>query len=113
MKLITAILQPNALDNVEIRLAHLGGVRGLTISEVSGHGRQRGHTEMYRGAEYTIEFIAKVRIEILAADAEVDAIIDAIVEAARTGAEGDGKVWSSPVEDVVRIRTGERGEAAL
>lgn len=113
MKLITAIIQPAALEKVEISLAGLGGVKGLTISEVSGYGRQRGHTEMYRGAEYTIDFIAKVRIEILAADGEVDAIIDAISEAARTGSAGDGKVWSSPVDDVVRIRTGERGEAAL
>ncbi len=113
MKLITAIIQPSAMEKVEISLAGMGGVHGLTVSEVSGYGRQRGHTEMYRGAEYTIDFIAKVRIEILTVDSEVDAIINTISEAARTGAAGDGKVWASPVEDVVRIRTGERGEAAL
>ncbi|MFT8394820.1 P-II family nitrogen regulator [Propionibacterium sp.] len=112
MKLITAIIQPAAQANVEIALAEYG-IKGMTVSEVAGFGRQRGHTEMYRGAEFTIDFIAKVRIEILAADSEVDAIIDTICTAAKTDVVGDGKVWAMPVEDVVRIRTGERGEKAL
>lgn len=89
------------------------GVHGMTVSEVSGYGRQRGHTEVYRGAEYTIDFIAKVRIEILAADREAEPIIATICEAAHTGTVGDGKVWSCPVEEVVRIRTGERGVGAI
>ncbi|CEI50304.1 P-II family nitrogen regulator [Propionibacterium freudenreichii] len=112
MKLITAIIQPDVLEDVEIALAQ-AGASGMTVSEVSGYGRQRGHTEVYRGAEYTIDFIAKVRIEILAAEAEVEGIISIICESARTGNVGDGKVWSSTVGDVVRIRTGERGAEAL
>ena len=112
MKLITAIIQPHKLDDVKEALA-AAGVHGLTVSEANGYGRQRGHTEVYRGAEYTIDFIAKVRIEILAAEAEVEGIISIICESARTGNVGDGKVWSSTVEDVVRIRTGERGAEAL
>ena len=112
MKLITAIVQPSALEDIEVALARTG-VHGMTVSEVSGYGRQRGHTEVYRGAEYTIDFIAKVRIEILAADREAEPIIATICEAAHTGTVGDGKVWSCPVEEVVRIRTGERGVGAI
>ena len=112
MKLITAIVQPEMLEPVEIALAS-AGVSGMTISEASGYGRQRGHTEVYRGAEYTIDFIAKVRIEILVADAEVDQVISTVCEAARTGEVGDGKVWATPVDEVVRIRTGEHGSDAL
>jgi nitrogen regulatory protein P-II 1 len=88
-------------------------VPGITVSEVQGFGRQRGHTEVYRGAEYTVDFVPKVRIEILVEDGDVDAVVETITEAARTGKIGDGKVWTVPVDDVIRIRTGERGPDAL
>jgi nitrogen regulatory protein P-II 1 len=112
MKLITAIVKPYRLDEVKTALQELG-VHGLTVTEASGYGRQRGHTEVYRGAEYRVDFVPKVRIEVVVDDTDADAVIDAIVKAARTGKIGDGKVWSIPVETVVRVRTGERGPDAL
>lgn len=112
MKLITAILQPAVLTDVQVALAQ-HGMTGMTVSECAGYGRQNGHREVYRGAEYTIDFIAKARLELLVADNEVDAVIDVITQVARTGNVGDGKIWSTPADDVVRIRTGERGNAAL
>lgn len=112
MKLVTAIVQPSMLTQVQIALAQ-HGIAGMTVTEVSGYARQRGHREVYRGAEYTIDFIAKAKIEILLLDAEAAAVIDIITEAARTGAVGDGKVWSTSVDEVVRIRTGERDSAAI
>ena len=112
MKLITAVVKPFKVDDVKEALKGLG-VSGVTVSEVQGFGRQRGHTEVYRGAEYTIDFVPKVRIEILAADNDIERISEAIIAAARTGKIGDGKVWVAPVESVVRIRTGERDADAL
>lgn len=112
MKLITAILKPFKLDDVKNALqAH--GVTGMTVSEASGYGRQGGHTEVYRGAEYTVDLIPKVRLEVLVDDSEADAVIGVIVKAASTGSIGDGKVWSTPVDQVVRVRTGERGVDAI
>ena len=112
MKLVTAILKPFKLDEVKTAL-EAAGVQGMTVSEVQGFGRQRGHTEVYRGAEYTVDFVPKVRIEILVDDADATRVVDAIVAAAQTGSIGDGKVWSTPVDQVVRVRTGERGPEAL
>jgi nitrogen regulatory protein P-II 1 len=112
MKLITAVVKPHRLDEVKSALQDLG-IRGLTVTEASGYGRQRGHTEVYRGAEYQVDLVPKVRIEVLVEDAEAEAAIGAVVEAARTGRIGDGKVWSVPVETAVRVRTGERGPDAL
>jgi nitrogen regulatory protein P-II 1 len=112
MKLITAIVKPYRLDEVKNALQELG-IQGLTVSEASGYGRQRGHTEVYRGAEYQIDLVPKVRIEVVVEDAVADDVIDAIVKAAQTGKIGDGKVWALPVETVVRVRTGERGPDAL
>ncbi|RLP09751.1 P-II family nitrogen regulator [Propionibacterium australiense] len=112
MKLITAIVQPSALEDIEVALAR-AGVHGMTVSEVSGYGAQRGHIEVYRGAEYMIDFIAKVRVEVLSDDHDAESVIATICEAAHTGNVGDGKVWSCPVEEVVRIRTGERGVGAI
>ncbi len=112
MKLITAILKPFKLDEVKNALqAH--GVTGMTVSEASGFGRQGGHTEVYRGAEYTVDLIPKVRLEVLVDDAEAESVIGVIVKAASTGSIGDGKVWSTPVDQVVRVRTGERGPDAI
>jgi len=112
MKLVTAVIKPFKLD--EVRAALLAfGVHGMTVSESSGYGRQRGHTEVYRGAEYTVELLPKVRVDILVDDEDVDGVIDVIVRAARTGKIGDGKVWSTPVQTVIRVRTGERGQEAL
>ncbi len=112
MKLVTAVIKPFKLD--EVRAALLAfGVQGMTVSESSGYGRQRGHTEVYRGAEYTVELLPKVRVEILVDDEDGEDVVDVIVRAARTGKIGDGKVWSVPVETVVRVRTGERGQEAL
>jgi len=112
MKLVTAVIKPFKLD--EVRAALLAfGVHGMTVSESSGYGRQRGHTEVYRGAEYTTELLPKVRVDILVDDEDVDGVIDVIVRAARTGKIGDGKVWSTPVQTVIRVRTGERGQEAL
>ncbi|MCX5003736.1 P-II family nitrogen regulator [Streptomyces sp. NBC_00638] len=112
MKLITAIVKPHRLDEVKDALQEIG-VHGLTVTEASGYGRQRGHTEVYRGAEYRVDLVPKVRIEVVVDDADADAVIDAVVKAAQTGKIGDGKVWSVPVETVVRVRTGERGPDAL
>lgn len=112
MKLITAIVKPSAVDRVKTGLEQ-AGVLGMTVTEVRGCGRQKGRTEVYRGAEYAVDFIAKARIEVVVADETADAAVDAIVAAARTGNIGDGKVWVTPVETVVRVRTGERGPDAV
>lgn len=112
MKLITAIIKPFKLEDVKVALEGRG-IHGLTVSEASGFGRQRGHTEVYRGAEYTVDLVPKVRVEVLVDDANAEAVIDAIVGAAQTGKIGDGKVWMVPVDAVVRVRTGERGPDAL
>ena len=112
MKLVTAIIKPHMLDEVKTALESFG-VEGMTVSEASGFGRQRGHTEVYRGAEYTIDFVPKVRLEILADDVDVDRIVDAVVAAARTDKIGDGKVWVTDVDRIVRIRTGEMGADAV
>ncbi|MFC8797049.1 P-II family nitrogen regulator [Promicromonospora sp. NPDC057138] len=112
MKLVTGVIQPHRLDDVKTALEG-AGVRGMTVSEASGYGRQKGHTEVYRGAEYTVDLVPKVRIEVLVTDADVTAVTDAIVGAAQTGKIGDGKVWVVPVDDVARVRTGEHGDAAL
>ncbi|MBW4716673.1 P-II family nitrogen regulator [Saccharothrix obliqua] len=112
MKLVTAIIKPFTLDEVKAALERLG-VLGMTVSEVQGYGRQKGHTEVYRGAEYTLDFIPKLRVEALIEDTVVEKVLDAVVDAARTGKIGDGKVWVTPVESVVRVRTGERGTDAL
>ena len=112
MKLITAIVKPAKVDEIKVAL-QAAGVAGMTVSETRGFGRQKGHTEIYRGAEYTVDFIPKVRIEILAEDSETGSIVDLIVVTANTGSIGDGKVWVTPVDTVVRVRTGERGGDAL
>ncbi|ALG13037.1 P-II family nitrogen regulator [Kibdelosporangium phytohabitans] len=112
MKLVTAIIKPFTLDDVKAALEQLG-VLGMTVSEVRGYGRQKGHTEVYRGAEYAVDFVQKVRIEVLTDDAAVDKVVEAVVDAARTGKIGDGKVWVTPVDTIVRVRTGERGTDAL
>ena len=112
MKLVTAIIKPFKLEEVKSALESCG-VHGLTVTEASGFGRQRGHTEVYRGAEYTVDLVPKVRIEVVVDDADADAVVDAILTAARTGKIGDGKVWVVPVETVARVRTGERGVDAL
>ncbi|MFJ9868665.1 P-II family nitrogen regulator [Streptomyces sp. NPDC101165] len=112
MKLITAVVKPHRLDEIKEALQAFG-VHGLTVTEASGYGRQRGHTEVYRGAEYTVDLVPKIRIEVLAEDDDAEQLIEVIVKAARTGKIGDGKVWSLPVEAAVRVRTGERGPDAL
>ena len=112
MKLITAIVKPFTLEDIKASLEQVGTL-GMTVSEVQGYGRQKGHTEVYRGAEYDIALVPKVRLEIVADDGDVDAITEAIVKASHTGRIGDGKVWVSPVDSVVRVRTGDRDEAAL
>ena len=112
MRLVTAVLKPFKLDDVKTALEAFG-VAGMTVSEVQGHGRQRGHTEVYRGAEYTVSFVPKVKVEVLVDDADAGDVVDVIAKAAQTGSIGDGKVWSTPVDDVVRVRTGERGVEAL
>ena len=112
MKLITAVIKPHRLDDVKEALRAFG-VQGLTVTESSGYGRQRGHTEVYRGAEYTVDLVPKVRIEVLVEDAEAEELLELVVKAARTGKIGDGKVWTVPVETAVRVRTGERGPDAL
>lgn len=112
MKLITAIIKPYKLDEVKSALQAFG-VHGLTVTEANGYGRQRGHTEVYRGAEYTIDLVPKVKLDLLVEDHDVDTLIDVIAKAAQTGKIGDGKVWVTPVETVVRVRTGERGADAL
>ncbi len=112
MKLIVAVLKPFKLDDVKEALKN-AGVSGMTVSEVQGFGRQRGHTEVYRGAEYEVDFVPKLRLEVLVEDAECDALVEVIVTAASTGKIGDGKVWVIPVDAVVRVRTGERGSDAI
>jgi nitrogen regulatory protein P-II 2 len=112
MKLITAIIKPFKLDEVRGALTKLG-VNGLTVTEVKGHGRQKGHTEVYRGAEYAVNLLPKVKIEVAVSDAQVAGAVNAIRQAANTGSIGDGKIFVSPIEQLVRIRTGESAEAAL
>jgi nitrogen regulatory protein PII len=112
MKQVTAVLKPFKLEDVKSALEMLG-IQGLTVSEVQGFGRQRGHTEVYRGAEYTVDLVPKVRIDVLVADGDAAKVVDAIVEAARTGKIGDGKVWVTDVDAVVRVRTGERDADAV
>ncbi len=112
MKLVTAIIKPFTLDDVKAALEQVG-VLGMTVSEVQGYGRQKGHTEVYRGAEYSVDFVPKVRVEVLVDDTLGDKVVEAVVEAARTGKIGDGKVWVTPVDTVVRVRTGARGTDAL
>ncbi|MCY7343985.1 MAG: P-II family nitrogen regulator [Pseudonocardia sp.] len=112
MKLVTAIVKPFVLEDVKGALEQIG-VLGMTVSEVQGYGRQKGHTEVYRGAEYSVDFVSKVRVEVVADDTLADKVVDAVVEAARTGKIGDGKVWVTTVETVVRVRTGERGHDAI
>ena len=112
MKVVVAIVKPFKLDDVKEALK-AAGVQGLTLTEVQGFGRQGGHTETYRGAEYTIDLVPKMRLEIVVDDSQVDDVVETIVASARTGKIGDGKVWVVPAEDIVRIRTGERGKDAL
>ena len=112
MKLVTAIIKPHKLDDVKIALEAFG-VQGMTVSEASGYGRQRGHTEVYRGAEYTVDLVPKVRLEVLVDDGDALDVVEILVKSAQTGRIGDGKVWTVPVEDVVRVRTGERGLDAI
>jgi nitrogen regulatory protein P-II 1 len=112
MRLVTAIIKPFKLDEVKGALQE-HGVAGMTVSEVQGFGRQRGHTEVYRGAEYKVDFVPKVRLEVIVDDVDVAAVIDVIVATARTDKIGDGKVWSVPVDDLVRIRTGQQGAEAI
>ena len=112
MKKIEAIIKPFKLEEVKSALAGLG-VQGLTVSEVKGFGRQKGHTEIYRGSEYVVDFLPKIKIEIVLADAQVDGVTEAIIKAAKTGKIGDGKIFVSPVEKVIRIRTEETGEQAV
>ena len=112
MKLITAIIKPFKLDDVREALANCGAT-GLTVTVVNGFGRQKGHTEMYRGAEYVVDFLPKVKVEVAVSASAVDACVEAIITAARTGKIGDGKIFISPVERVIRIRTGEEDEAAI
>ena len=112
MKKIVAIIRPFKLDDVREALSEIG-VRGMTLTEVKGYGRQKGHTELYRGSEYKIDFLPKIKIEIIAAEAMVDNIVSTIVKAARTGQVGDGKIFVSPVDDVIRVRTEESGEDAV
>ena len=112
MRLVTAVIKPFKLDDVKAALETFGE-NGLTVSEASGYGRQRGHTEVYRGAEYKVDLVPKLRVEVLVDDEDADDIVDVIVKSAQTGKIGDGKVWSVPVDAVVRVRTGERGVDAL
>jgi nitrogen regulatory protein P-II 1 len=112
MKLVVAVLKPFKLDEVKEALKTLG-VAGMTLTEAQGFGRQRGHTEVYRGAEYEVDFVPKIRVEVLVDEPQVDEVVDAIVQTAATGKIGDGKVWVVPVDQVVRVRTGERGRDAL
>jgi nitrogen regulatory protein P-II 1 len=112
VKLITAVIKPHKLDEVKAALEAFG-VQGMTVSEASGYGRQRGHTEVYRGAEYTVDLVPKVRVEILVDDTDVTDVVDVVVKSAATGRIGDGKVWTTPIDDVVRVRTGEHGADAI
>ena len=112
MKLVTAIVKPFALEDIKAAV-EAAGVLGMTVSEVQGYGRQKGHTEVYRGAEYQVDFIPRMKVEVVVGEESVDRVVEGIVNAARTGKIGDGKVWVTPVETVVRVRTGERGEDAI
>ena len=112
MKLVTAIIKPHQLDEVKEALEAFG-INGMTISEASGYGRQRGHSEVYRGAEYTVDFVPKIRLEVIVDDMDAKSVVDVILKAAQTGRIGDGKIWVVPVEDVARVRTGERGTDAI
>jgi nitrogen regulatory protein P-II 1 len=112
MKKIEAIIKPFKLDDVREALSD-AGITGLTVSEVKGFGRQKGHTELYRGAEYVVDFLPKVKVEVVVADSQVDRCVEAIVSGARTGKIGDGKIFVTSVQEVIRIRTGERGEQAV
>jgi nitrogen regulatory protein P-II 1 len=112
MKLVVAVVKPHKFEDV-VSALHALGVNGMTLSEVRGHGRQRGHTEYYRGAEYSVEFIPKSRIELLVEDDDASKVVDSIAQAARTDKIGDGKVWVIPIEEALRIRTGERGSDAI
>ena len=112
MKLVTAIIKPFKLDEVKQALEAYG-ITGMTVSEASGYGRQRGHSEVYRGAEYKVDFVPKVRVEVVVDDVDATDVMNVILKAAQTGKIGDGKIWTVPVEDVARVRTGERGLDAL
>jgi nitrogen regulatory protein P-II 1 len=112
MKLVTAIIKPFKLDEVKQALEAFG-ITGMTVSEASGYGRQRGHSEVYRGAEYNVDFVPKVRVEVVVDDVDAATIVTVILKAAQTGRIGDGKIWTVPVEDVARVRTGEHGLDAL
>lgn len=112
MKLVTAVIKPHKWEDVRAALAVVG-ITGMTVSEVSGYGRQKGHTEVYRGAEYDVALVPKVRLEVVVDDADAETVVDTIVQAAATGRIGDGKVWVVPVESIVRVRTGDRDEAAV
>ena len=112
MRLVTAIIKPFKLDDVKSALEAFG-VHGLTVSEVNGYGRQKGHTEVYRGAEYQVDFVPKVRLDVVVSDDDAADVVDVIVKSAATGQIGDGKVWSTPIDELVRVRTGERGQDAL
>lgn len=112
MKLVTAVVKPFTLSEIREALEQVG-VHGMTVTEAQGFGQQRGHTEVYRGAEYATEFVPKVKVEIVIADTQLDEVVDAVVKAAYTGNIGDGKVWISPVEHVIRVRTGDRNDDAV
>ena len=112
MKLVTAIIKPFKLDDAREALSEIG-VQGMTVTEVKGFGRQKGHTELYRGAEYVVDFLPKVKIEVAIDDGQLESVVDAITKAANTGKVGDGKIFVSPLEEVVRIRTGESGPGAV
>ena len=112
MKLVTAVVKPFKLDEVREALGAIG-VQGITVTEVKGYGRQKGHTELYRGAEYVVDFLPKIKIELVVDDKILDQVVEAIEESARTGKIGDGKIWITKVEDVIRIRTGESGKEAI
>jgi len=112
MKLITAVLKPYKLDDVKAALQAIG-VKGMTVSEASGFGRQLGHSEIYRGAEYKVDLVPKVRLEVVVDDSDVDSVLNEIVKAANSGSIGDGKVWVSPIDQIVRVHTGERGTEAI
>ena len=112
MKMVTAIVKPFKLDEVREALSGIG-VQGITVTEVKGFGRQKGHTELYRGAEYVVDFLPKVKVEVVVKDEDVDRVVEAIVAAAKTGKIGDGKIFVTPVEQVIRIRTGETNESAV
>lgn len=112
MKLVTAVIKPHKWEDVRVALEAVG-VTGMTVSEVSGYGRQKGHTEVYRGAEYDIALVPKIRLEIVVNDADVETVVGAINSSAHTGRIGDGKIWVTPVESVLRVRTGDRDDAAI